>query len=275
MINVYDYLDYQKFLQEYIEDQKKERSWFSYRYFAVKVGVDHSNLVKIVQGKRHASKDLGLKLSNTIGFNLRETEYFTTLVAFSKAKTQTVSKHLIEKLISIKNVNLKKIQPHQYEYFQKWIHTAIFSLLDYYNFKGDYRKLADQLTPKVQPKEAKESIELLEKLGMVSKDENGIFMHSNRMISSGANWSSVAVQRFQEETLNLALKSLLLHPKKTREINTLTVTVSREDAAAIKEMIENLRRSVVKLVEESNKADAVYQLNLQFFPLTKPKWTWN
>ena len=46
-----------KFCGHNILEQKKEPSWFSYRYFAFKVKMDHSNLVKLVLGKRHASKE--------------------------------------------------------------------------------------------------------------------------------------------------------------------------------------------------------------------------
>jgi uncharacterized protein (TIGR02147 family) len=56
MVNIYEYFDYQQFLRAYIEAKKQQSPWFSFRYLAAKLNIDHSNLVKIVLGKRHASK---------------------------------------------------------------------------------------------------------------------------------------------------------------------------------------------------------------------------
>ena len=54
-INIYDYSDYRKFLQEFYELEKSLDSSFSYRVFAAAVGMDASLLLKILQGKRHIS----------------------------------------------------------------------------------------------------------------------------------------------------------------------------------------------------------------------------
>ena len=56
MANIYEYFDYQLFLRDYVESQKKDNSWFSYRYLASKLNMDHSNLIKTALGKRHVSK---------------------------------------------------------------------------------------------------------------------------------------------------------------------------------------------------------------------------
>ena len=54
-INIYDYTDYRKFLQDFYELEKSLDPTFSYRVFATAVSMDASLLVKILQGKRHVS----------------------------------------------------------------------------------------------------------------------------------------------------------------------------------------------------------------------------
>ena len=54
-INIYDYSDYRKFLQEFYELEKSLDPTFSYRIFAAAIDMDASLLVKILQGKRHDS----------------------------------------------------------------------------------------------------------------------------------------------------------------------------------------------------------------------------
>lgn len=273
MVTIYEYFDYQQFLRDYIEFQKKDKSWFSYRYLASKLNMDHSNLIKMVLGKRHASKQNVVSITKFIKFSAKEAEYFNVLVEFNKAKNQTRSKLLLEKLLAIKNIDPKKLEPHQYEYYRQWYYTAIYSLLDYYDFHGDYKSLAGELNPPVSVKEAKESIALLEKLQLIRKDADGRYVQTQKMITSGQSWHAFAIQRFQEETIKLALNSLLTHPKNIRDISTLTMSLTKSDMEAVREITEQYRKSVIKVIHESGPGDTVYQLNIQLFPMTRSPWS--
>jgi len=272
MPSIYDYLDYQAFLRDYIDVRKRDNSWFSYRYFAAKTNMDHSNLIKVLLGKRHISKENALSIAEFLKLNTKEKDYFTTLVEFNKSRNEAKSKHLLEKLFTIKDVNPKKLDPHQYDYYREWYHTAIYSLLDYYEFRGDYKELAAELNPPITVKEAKESIALLEKLQLIHKEPDGRYVQSQKMITSGQNWLSIAIQNFQEETIKLALRSLTHHSRNIRDISTLTMTLTKSDIEAIKEITEQYRKSIIKVISESGPGDTVYQLNIQLFPMTRSKW---
>jgi uncharacterized protein (TIGR02147 family) len=273
MVNVLEYFDYQLFLRDFIENCKKEKPWFSYRYLESKTSIDHSNLVKITQGKRHASKANVSSLCEALKFNQKETEYFKTLVEFNKSKNQAKSKVLLEKLIALKNVTLKTLEPHQYDYYRQWYHTAVYSLLDFYEFRGDYAALAEAVDPPITPKQAKETIALLEKLQLIHKEPDGRYVQTQKLISTGAKWRSIAIQNFQEETMKLAINSLYRQPQNVRNISTLTMALTKDEMIAIHELTEQYRKSIIKVVNEGGKGDTVYQLNIQLFPLTKSKWS--
>lgn len=273
MLSLYEYFDYQAFLRDYIDTRKKNQTWFSFRYFASKIGMDHSNLVKAILGKRHISRHNACSIADFLKFTAKEKEYFTTLVEFNKAKSQTKSKVLLEKLLTIKNVDLKKIEPHQYDYYRQWYHTAMYSLLDYFEFYGDYKALAAQLNPPITIKMAMESIALLEKLQLIHRDAHGRYTQTQKMITSGQRWHSLAIQNFQEETIKLAQHSLAHHPRNVRDFSTLTMALSKSDMEAIAEITEQYRKSIIKVIHESGPGDTVYQLNVQLFPMTRSKWS--
>jgi len=273
MVSLYEYFDYQVFLRDYIDTRKKNQTWFSFRYFASKIGMDHSNLVKALLGKRHISLHNAHSIADFLKFTAKEIEYFTTLVEFNKAKSQAKSKFLLEKLLAIKNVNLKKIEPHQYDYYRQWYHTAIYSLLDYFEFYDDYKALAAQLNPPITAKMAMESITLLEKLQLIHRDTQGRYTQTKKMITSGQRWHSLAIQKFQEETIKLAQHSLTNHPRNVRDFSTLTMALSKSDMDAIREITEQYRKSIIKVIHESGPGDTVYQLNVQLFPMTRSKWS--
>jgi uncharacterized protein (TIGR02147 family) len=234
--------------------------------------MDHSNLIKVLTGKRHISKENALSIANFLKFNAKETEYFTTLVDFNKSKNDIKSKILLEKLLSIKNVTPKKLETDQYDYYREWYHTAIYSLIDYYDFRGNYKALAAELHPAISVKEARDSIALLEKLNLIEQNSDGRYVQTHKLITSGQNWHSLAIQKFQEETIKLSLRSLSHDNRNIRDISTLTMALSRSDMEAIREITEQYRKSIIKVISESGPGDMVYQLNIQLFPLTQPKW---
>ena len=273
MINVFDYIDYRVFLREFYESKKKEIPYFSLRYIGNRVGMDPGNIVKLFQGKRNLSKKLIASFVRLCKFNAKEARYFETLVKFNKAKKESEVKRLFEELISIKDIRSVKIRADQYEFYQRWYYTAVAALLNFYEFKGDYKALAGQLIPPISVKQAKESIRLLEKLTIIKREKDGRYVLTNTLITTGEEWRSLAVRKFQEETIKLALDSLTNHPKKERDISTLSITVSPEDLKEIKELTREYRKSILKIVDESESPDRAYQLNIQLFPLTKAKGT--
>lgn len=93
-INIYDYTDYRKFLQDFYELEKSLDATFSYRVFATAVSIDASLLVKILQGKRHVSSKGIEPFVEFFRFKEAKAEYFREMVAYGKAKTdEDVRKH--------------------------------------------------------------------------------------------------------------------------------------------------------------------------------------
>jgi len=271
MKSVFEYLEYRDFLKDFYEEKKSEHAFFSYRLFGAKIGMDASYLAKVLIKHRHISNTSISNIVAFCGLNEREAEYFETLVHFVKAKSHRESKLLFEKLLSLKNVSAATLLGHQYEFYQKWYHSAIRSILEFDDFRDDYKTLSEQLSPKITAREAKNSIRLLEKLRLIKKDETGRYRMTDTAITTGPQWHSLAIQTFQEETIRLSLESLSRHPKKHRDVSTITMNVSEQNFQEIRERIKEFRSAVIKYVNEQSSPDRVVQLNIQLFPLSTIK----
>jgi uncharacterized protein (TIGR02147 family) len=269
MKSIFEYLDYRVYLKDFYEERKSSRSYFSYRLFGDRVGVDPSYLVKVFLKCRHISEKSIRKFAEFCGLAGKEAEYFDALVHFVKAKSHNESKLYFERLLSIKNVSAQRLLPRQYDYYQKWYHSAIRSVLEYHDFRGDYKRLAEQVDPPISRKEAKESMALLTALDLVAKDETGRYRITNAAVTTGPEWQSLAVQAFQEETIRLSHESLRRHPKKHRDVSTVTMNINGHDFLELRERIREFRESAIKFVSEANGPDRTYQLNIQFFPVSK------
>lgn len=76
------------------------------------------------------------------------------------------------------------------------------------------------------------------------------------------------MRHFQTDTMRLATEALESVPAKRRDISTLTLTLAEKDLPLLKERVAEFRRDLVRLAEESDPADSVYQVNVQVIPMT-------
>lgn len=267
-MDVFEFLDYRAYLKAHYDRRKEANAAYSYRYIGQKVGLDAGYVVKVFQGKYHIAEKSIPAFIKLCKLGSRQAEYFHTLVHFGKAKSGKQAKLLFERLLSLKSVGSRQVEEHQYEFYRKWYYAAVRSLLGYYEFRGDYKALAERLSPAITAAEARSAIALLEKLDFIRKDGSGSYRLTDTLITTGEEWRSIAVKTFQEETLRMAAESLYRHAKEVRDISTATVAIAFADLEAIKARIKEFRESILKLAAKSADVDCVYQFNVQWFPLT-------
>jgi uncharacterized protein (TIGR02147 family) len=266
---VFEYLDYRAYLKDYYEERKSRQTFFSYKVFGKKVGLDGSYLAKVLISARHIADDSVKAFTEACELKDKEAEYFEVLVLFAKSKSEQEEKLYFERLLSLKNVGAQQLLANQFEYYKTWYHSAIRSILEYFDFRGDYAELAEGLSPQVTVKEAEESIALLTALGLIQPDEEGRYRVTNVNITTGAQWRSLAIESFQEESLRLSRESIKRHPKHVRDFSTVTMTINAKDYAEIRDRIKEFRGTVINYVNRSTEPDRTYQMNIQLFPLTR------
>ncbi|MBD3241967.1 MAG: TIGR02147 family protein [Chitinivibrionales bacterium] len=270
MASILEYMDYRAYLKDFYRERKSRQSWFSYRVFSSGVGIDASYLAKVLTGTRHiADRSIG-PVADYCGLHGRDKDYFEDLVRFAKAATSSESRLYFEKLLEIKGVRSRTLESDQYDFYRHWYVSAIRAVLEFYPFYGrDYRGLGEQLNPPVTAKQAREAVQLLERLELVGKDDTGRYVLTQTAITSGERWRSVAIQSFQESTIALAREALDRHPREHRDISTITLNINERDVAYIREKIREFRQSIISHVNDQSDPDRTYHMNIQLIPLTR------
>ena len=163
MNEIFDYSDYRQYLKDYYETNKSRNSAFSYRYLAMRAGINSAPFFKwIMEGKRNLTKSTILKTCIALKLKDREAEYFENLVFFNQAKLIKEKNIFFDKLIALQKVrSVKKIEPDQYDYFSQWYHCAVRELAVFPDFKNDFNWLAKKLNPPITAEQAKHSVNLL------------------------------------------------------------------------------------------------------------------
>jgi uncharacterized protein (TIGR02147 family) len=264
------YTDFRKFLRDCYDLQKKRDPKFSHRYFGKKAGyVSSSAFADILKGRRNLSALGALRLARAFGLGKSDEEYLLHLVQFNQAGSLEVKNLHYARMLALARIPLDVISPDKYEYFSKWYHAALRELLYFAPCDGDFKALGRRLDPPVPAAKVKQSIALLEKLGMIKKDAEGRFRQTSALLTADSLGESLHVENFQAETMRLAIESLSRHAPEARDMSTLTATLSAESLVKAKAAIKALRQCILALAEKDQHVDRVMQLNIQLFPLTR------
>lgn len=267
MPDLYTYTDYRAFLRDWAEQRRAAQPHVSLRFIAMRIGTDAGTVVKIFQGQLHLSPRLLPGVVELCKFTEREAEYFQAMVDFGKARTPSDIRRTFERLGSLKDVRALTLQESQYAFYQRWYHSAIRALIGIKPFEGDHKTLAASLVPPIKPAQAKESLELLERLGLVVRDASDRLVLSEPLITTGEKWHGAAVREFQRQTIDLAAASLDRDPVEQREHSTITLTLRRKDLVFLKTRAAEFRQDLLRIAEAATDEDAVFQVNVQIFPL--------
>jgi len=271
-INIFEYQNYRLYLKDFYLEQKSVKKGFSYRYFSQKTGINSSAfLYYIIEGKRNLTKATISKFSQAINFTKEEAEYFENLVYFNQAQTITEKTDYYNKIINIRRpIDIKRIDIDRYEYYRTWYHSVIREVVTFSHFKDDYAKLGALLQPAISAKEAKESILLLEKLGFIERDDDGLYHQTDTQIYTHPKpIEAYIIEKFQMEMLGLALKSYNLVPLHDRMSSSTTFSISQETFELIKKKTRELRREVADLALLDASPERAYQLTINLFPLCR------
>ncbi|MGA2508190.1 MAG: TIGR02147 family protein [Chitinispirillaceae bacterium] len=274
MLNVFSYTDYRKYLLDYYQEKKKDNQTFSYNSFSIKAGFRNKGFLHtVLHGSRNLSKSSIVKIVTAIGLKKSEAEYFENLVFFNQAIDLIERTYFCEKLNSVRTPSrsvtvVQQTRRDQYEFYSRWYHSAIRSLIDMYPFKNDYLWLAKNVFPAITPKQAKRSVELLAKLGLIEKKKDGVYALTSKNITTGNEITAVAALQFHKESAHLVEHALDTLPRDKRNVTGLTLGISENMYNKICDEITAFRTRIVNMVQDDVGTDRTYQLNFHFFPIT-------
>ncbi|MBF0430753.1 MAG: TIGR02147 family protein [Fibrobacteria bacterium] len=274
---IYQYLDYRKYLSDYYNTAKNSDNPVSFRDFATLAGVKAPNFLQwLIEGKRNLANKTIPGVISALELSPSDGEYFKLLVLFNQSKTVDAKKKYFEQLVNIRKVmKIPPLEEMQLEHYSAWYNEAIRELLNHYQFnpneKWAYRKLGKQLCPAISEKQARSAIKQMLKLGLLKTDSNGFIVQSQKFISTGDEVQSFMVRTFHQTMIKLAEEAQDRHPKETRDVSSLTMSISDNCFELIKKETQEFRKRLMEHIKMDKDPDNVYQMNFQLFPLTPIK----
>ncbi len=269
--SVFEFIDYRKFLEHHYSEKKKKNRKFSYRYFAMKAGITSPSFLKmVIDGKRNLTSGMIEKFCRALELDAKEARYFTNLVHFNQAKTAREKQDFYAALRSMGDmVKEEVLRINQYDYFDKWYTPILRELLCLGDFQDDSDLLGRSVVPPVSPSEAKEAVQLLLKLGLVSRKDNGRYVQTKLAIAADDTVVSMSLRTYQEYALEHAKRSMYDIDKQVRHLSTMVLGVSPAAYGAMVAEIAAFKDRIKAIVHRDEAGSRVYQFTLALFPVSK------
>lgn len=269
-LNIFEYLDYRMFLQDYYSLKKSTSRHFTYRYFAQKAGVSASLLKDILSGRQNLTLKVARKYGAAMQLKEREAAYFEALIAFNNAKTNASKNECFARMVKLRGREASKfLDVKQYDYFSTWYHPVVREVAGHLQIT-DPEKIAAIISPDISSSQVRKSLQLLTDLGLLVKDSSGKWACTSPAISSEYEIQSLALKNYHKEMLQLAVDALERYSSENREFQTVTLSMSPERFAEIKERIRSFTDDLLRIaVDDPAKPTRVFQVSLQMFPFAQ------
>jgi uncharacterized protein (TIGR02147 family) len=266
--NIYNFSDYREFLKDRYRQLKEIDPVFSFRNFSKQAGFGSPNYLKLVMdGKRNLSFEAIAKFAKGLRLDNHESEFFRYLVECNQCDIPTKRQVFEAKLMYLRELfKVKTLIPELYDYYHDWYHSAIYEMVKKGRVKNDPSWIAASLVPSISEEEARLSISLLGRLNYVSLMDGYLQAEQPKVDTKSVE---LAQKIHYEQMAELAAQSLYTQGPDTQDFGAITLSLPADKVGELKEKIHALITQVAGSGSE-NPGDAVFQLNIQLFALTKP-----
>lgn len=274
-VSVSRFLDYREYLQAVYEAIKQEIGKYSYLNYSDDLGFSRTNVLHlIIKGRRPLTSKAAIRIADVLQLQGKERKYFEDLVAYHNSRDSMQRELLFQELLELKTKEVKAEDTllAQLEFFTEWFHSAIYELSFTGSFTADPKQLASMLRPRIRPEQARKSLDLLERLGLLSRDqETGSYKPTHSRISTGDEIASLAITRYHQKMIELGKESLTSIHAQARDVSSVSIAIPSSLLPEVKKEISLFRKKLLNMAEQATNADVVYQTNIQFFPLSRDK----
>ncbi len=270
-VNIFDFTNYRHYLKAYYRQVKAVRPYFSYRYFSRMAGLGGKNYLQMVMvGKRNLSSSTACKFARALRLTKKEAAYFEAMVLYTQADTSEEKDRYFAELLRLKpSIQIEGITPDQFEYLTNPLYVVIREMAAIKEFNGDPVWIRGHIRAMARPPEIKKALDLLEKLKLLVRDGAGNLTHSGKTVET-PDVESLEILNYHRQVLNETKEALVNIPYEERDITSMTIPIPQALIPEVKELLRKCREEIAALVNQSsNHFYEVFQINTQFFPVTK------
>lgn len=249
-----------KLKEDFSKRQSRGSGAYSLRAYARDLGLPASTLSQVLLGNR----PLPLKNQNTVIEKIKLNAKERTLFVDSLGK-----KHLTLDSIALKQRDDRFILDEAYfQIIAEWEHYAALMLFDCEGFDRTAGAIQERLGLTAVRTDV--VVRNLLQFGLLTKDADGKLARTHSRFRTTEDVASQALRASHRESLEIAEKKLQDVAVGFRDFSSLMVALDPEKIPEAKIIIREFRQKMAELLKTGARSE-VYQLAIQFYPLTDPK----
>ena len=136
------------------------------------------------------------------------------------------------------------------------------------DFQEDPKWISKRLAFSLSEDQIKKTLNILEQQGLICRNSDGKLSVGEGSLQTGNDKVSEAIQSYQTQMLENAKLELTTQHILEREFNAETITINQSRIPEAKELIRKFKSDFARMFEET-EGDRTYQMQIQFFSLTK------
>lgn len=272
MLAVFHYSDPCQFLRDAWKAKNAANPAFSLRAWSKKLGFENSApLSLMLGGKRPIPKKYLPAFISQLELTPAEGHFLEALVECRQAKTPEAKHYYYQRLRDLSpNAPVTMVEIEQFKYLEDPLHMTILEMVDLADFDPDPRQIQRRLRRKSSVQEVKDAIERLETLKFLFRDESGALRKSQAHLATKADIQDAAVTLYHQNVARMAAEQVVVQGVLQREFNAFAMNIAKKDLPKAKKLLREFADTFIREVEaKPAHGEETYQLNLQFFSLTK------
>lgn len=245
--------------------RKEENPSYAWKHFSEYLDFDEVKLKGILSGQQALNRSKIPGIISALKFNENESKVFFDTAICSDGSSCDKVKPKTRKYFKIND------EQRYYEIVSEWEHFAVLNMTETERFKPKIEYICDQLD--ITPTRARKVVKNLLNAGFMKINEKtGDWERTFQNSKVGNGAKSMAMRAANRNIIDLAREKVEWVPLEDRSFTRMTFDMDVDKIPLAKVLIEDFKKNFYNLVC-SKKTSDVFQMNIQFFPLTKlEKW---
>lgn len=245
-------------MREGLSLKQRNNPHYSLRAYARDIGIHPATLSQIINGKR--------------GLPFKDADFVARKLNLGPKEQALFKESLLQKKSALENIKISAedsrvlLDDSYYRIIAEWEHYAVLELFNLVDFKRTKAEVAAKLDLTTNRTEV--VITNLITAGLIEIDQEGLLVKVHADVKTTEDISSQALRDSHKETLDLGKSKLDSVAVEMRDFSSSTLALDVSKIPEAKLIIRDFRRKMASLLSQGEKKD-VYQLAIQFYPLTK------
>ncbi len=269
--DIFSYEDFRSFIKDRLS-YLKNKEGMSLRHVAGLAGLKAPGYFKmVIDGVRNLKPDTITQFAKALKLSKKEKAYFLVLVPYNQTLDPNIKKGLFDDLVNMRPRSEEYLkEKRESHYFSRPYFAAIREMVALKDFREDSKWIAKRLGHSISPSQAREAIDTLLELHLLQRNQDGHLVQSESIIqTSDRHNQNAATYHYHEAMLDKARFALADLKQDERHYYALTLPLPKVMEEEILKKMHEFRDWILQKANEQKQFDDVYQVNIQFFPVTR------